>query len=58
MDSSVDGKIIRQKFFLSPKSSRTLFGRLPLNYSERDHILKFIAVILQKTVMEERKILI
>lgn len=29
-----------------------------LNYSKRDHILKFIAVILQKTVMEKRKILI
>ena len=31
MDSSVDDKIIRQKFFSSPKSSGTLLGRLPLN---------------------------
>ena len=29
-----------------------------LNHSKRDHILKFIAVILQKTVMEKGKILI
>ena len=30
MDSSVDDKIIRRKFFRGPKSSGTLLGRLPL----------------------------
>ena len=35
MDSSVDDKNIRHKFFSRPKSSGTLLGRLPLNSTRK-----------------------